>query len=102
MNKEDKLAAVEFAMSNMIQRGWFDICCVRASAKLLGVGIPSDCEQLFGTLHCTHFADMPERVKLALKHAVEETLGQKQFKIEIQKVYSVEAAPDSLKIAHFK
>lgn len=70
-----ELAALT-ALNNMMQKGHFDICCVRNVGELLGVdpkGHPSFA--ILQTLHCVDYAKMPPPLREAIPSLVQDCLG---------------------------
>lgn len=76
MSHDLKELAALTALNNMMQKGHFDICCVRNVGELLGVD-PKEHPSfaILQTLHCVDYAKMPPPLREAIPSLVQDCLG---------------------------
>lgn len=83
MSDIKQLAALT-ALNNMMAGNYFDICTVDSVASLLDVRPQGgEAYKTLRTLHCIHWAKMPQELRAAVPGLVQECLGmapQYQFK----------------------
>lgn len=64
------------ALNSMMEKGHFDICCVRSVGELLGVDPKAHPSfAILQPLHCVDFAKMPPPLREAIPSLVQDCLG---------------------------
>lgn len=76
MSQDLKELSALTALNNMMEKGHFDICCVREVGKLLGVNPEAHpSHAILRPLHCVDFAKMPPQLRDAIPGLVQDCLG---------------------------
>jgi hypothetical protein len=98
MSDIKELAALT-ALNDMMDKGRFDICCVREVGKMLGVNAEAhDSYRVLSPLHMIHFGKMPQQLQDAIPKLVQDCLGMAptfRFKTVKAEVIEVNEQPPS-------
>lgn len=74
-----RMMAVLTALNKMMRDGYFSICTIDTCAKLLNVS-PNHTEayRILHALHCVHFCDMPEPLRVEVPELIKDCLRLEQ------------------------
>ena len=67
--------AVMTGLNNMFRKGYFDVCVIRESAKIMGVCLGGRAYDILHVLHCVNFADMPQELRESIPALIRECLS---------------------------
>lgn len=73
MDDLKRLAAVT-ALNDMFKKGYLSICTIDTIGKMMNVDPKGEPYRLLSTLHCVHFAEMPQELKEAIPGLIEKCL----------------------------
>lgn len=78
-----QIKACETSIYQMNQKGWFDITVIQGILSLTG-GVPErkDMEAL-RLLHCVHFMDMPQSLRMQLPGMMKKVMESPSMEINI-------------------